>query len=1124
MRKITPKFALCLSLSRLFLTLMLCGMVCTLSVPLRAQEVTAAITGKVTDPTGAVIPNAKVTATDTQRGTVWTTITNGDGNYNLPRVPVGTYTVKIESQGFQAAEQSNVLLVLNQVAKLDFQLPVGSTTNTVEVTSAAPLLQTESTQLGSVLDARTNAQLPLATRNYVQLTLLTAGSVHPDPSSFESGQTTAASGRPYVNGNREQANNFILDGMDNNQVSDNLVGYAPSVDAIQEFNEITQNAPSEFGNFMGGIVSTSIKSGTNQFHGDVFEFFRNDVLNANSWSNNFTDSPRAKLRWNEFGGILGGPIKRDKLFFFVDYQGSRFDNPSSTGTASVFTQQERNGDFSQLLNPTLVPNGKTVQLYNPFSIVSGQRVPFANNQIPANLFSPVAVKILNSQYYPLPVNGALINNVYNTTHSAINGDQGDAKIDWTVSDKDRVFGRYSQSVIDNPSTNSIPIFYNSFANYPTHNGVLDWTRSVSPSFVNDARVGVNYVLVNNGAASNGVTNLAQSVGLPGIPSSFLPAMSFSNNLAGGIGNSDVYQLFADTVIQYEDTAILTKGSHTMHIGFQGWRQRINTFYSGNNGRAGTFTFNGQYTAGPIPTAKGGSTNSLGELTGAGEADFLLGLPAEVGGGVNGGTWGQRANILAGFFQDDWRVTSTLTVNLGLRYELHTPWVEVKDRQSNFGLTTGTFELAGQNGNSRALYNTYNGITNFQPRIGLAWSPESAKNTVVRAAYTESTYLEGTGTNLRLTINPPFAHENDAQYYADTLPLSTLDQGFLPFASNPSDPFAGATLRVWDPNVRPAVSNQWNLTLQHQFGSNTTLQAGYVGQRTTHLMVPMPYLQKQLLPDGTTAPSQYLSGNPTLQNEIGQISGTASNGNQSYNALQATLQKRLSGGLEGQVAYTYSKCMTDSSGYYGSWGGQTTPTSPYWQNLYDKKAEWGPCYYDATHILTSYVTYDLPLGRDRAFGKSMPRVVNAVVGDWQLSGIVSLHTGFPLTISASDASGTNSRGARADCIAPVHINGEQNSPSGGYQWFDPSAFAQPTSGFGTCGVGTVRGPGLHTLDMSFIKFFKFTESKDLEFRGEFINFTNTPILNSPNAGFGSGLGLLQSSQGARNIQFGMKFHF
>jgi len=1064
------------------------------------------------DPSGAAVANAKVTATSVERGTAYPSTTNADGYYNLPFLPVGMYNVKVENPGFQTATQSNIVLQLNQVAKLDFQLQVGNVETTVEVTAAAPVLQTESTLLGQVIDSRTNTTLPLATRNYVQLTLLAPGSTHPDPSSFTNGQTTASSGRPYVNGNREQANNFILDGLDNNQVSDNLVGYAPSVDAIQEFNEITQNAPAEFGNFMGGIISTTIKSGTNQYHGDVFEFLRNDKLNANSWSNNFEGSPRAKLRWNEFGGTFGGPIKKDKLFFFVDYQGQRFDTPTSIGATSLMTAAERSGNFSALL--------PGVQLYNPFNVVGGQRQPFAGNIIPASLLNPVSQKIVSdTTAYPLPTGSGLINNYLYASHTYINGDQGDAKVDWTISEKDRLTGRYSQSTVANPTTNNVPIFYNYFANFPTHTGVLDWTRTVSPTIVNEARGGVNYTLVNNGSAANGLSNFPQTVGLPGVVSSNLPSMSFSGGNAASIGNSDIYQLFADTVIQYEDTLNITKGSHNFHMGFQGWRQRIDTFYSGNNGRAGTFTFDGRYSAGPNPLATAGAGSGIAE------ADFILGLPAEIGGGVNGGTWGQRANIFAAFFQDDWHIRPNLTLNLGLRWELHTPWDEVKNRQTNFGLISGAVEFPDQNGNSAALYNTYNGITNFQPRIGLAWNVK--KDLVVRAAYTLSSYLEGTGTNLRLPINPPFAHETDANYTSLPLPSSTLTDGFLPLEANPTNPFAGALIRLWDPNIRPAVSNQWNLTIQKQFANNTTLQVGYVGQRTTHLMVPMPYFQKQLNPDGTVSGSPYLSGNPAVYDNISQISGTASNGNQAYNSLQAVLLKRFSNGLEYSVAYTYSKCMTDSSGYYGSWGGQTIPVSPYWQNLYDKRAEWGPCYYDVTHILTSYATYDIPFGHDRKFGKSINPVVNAIAGDWQANAILTLHTGYALTTSGPDASGTNSRGARPDCLSPTSVLGTQNSPLGGYQWFDASAsvFGPAATGtFGTCGVGTVRGPGLHTLDLSLAKFFNITERYNLEFRSEFVNFTNTPILNSPNTGLGTTMGLLQSAQGARQIQFALKFHF
>jgi hypothetical protein len=1084
------------------------------------QQVTAAFTGKVTDPSGAAVAGAKVTATDTERGTPWTTTTNSDGAFNLPRVPIGTYNVKVEQEGFQTATQSHLALEMNQVARLDFQLRIGSLSQTMEVSDAEPLLQTQGAQLGQNIDARTNEDLPLATRNYVQLTLLAPGSINPDPSTFKNGQTTMNSGRPNVNGNREQENNFILDGLDNNQVSENDVGYAPSVDAIQEFNEITNNAPAEFGNFMGAIISVTTKSGTNQYHGSAFEFFRNNVLNANEWSNNFNGDARPAVRWNNFGGTVGGPIKKDKLFFFADYQGSRDDTPTSIQTTTLYTAAERQGNFSQLL--TLA---SPIQLFNPFSVnAAGNRAPFAGNVIPSSLFSPAASKILTSQYYPQPTNGNLINNYQYAQNTAINGDQGDVKIDWNLSDKDRFYGRYSESRYDNPVTNTYPLIYNSFSTTPTHTGVVDWTRTISPSLVNEARFGVNYVFNNNGAATNGLNDFAQTVGIPGVPSAFLPGVNFNGGNVSNFGNSDIFQLFADAVIHYEDTLIYTKGSHTMHIGFQGYRYRIDTFYSGNNGEAGTFLFNGQYTT----TSTG---LKAGNGSGIAEADFLLGLPSEIQGGVNGGTWGQRSNSLAAFFQDDWRVTPNLTLNLGLRWELHTPWDEVRNRQANFNLATGQEYISGQScpfSDCNALYNQYNGITNFQPRLGVAWTPRGGK-LVVRAGYTLSNYLEGTGTNLRLPINPPFAHENDAQYTNSAvfgvMPGSTLDQGFLPFTSNTANQFAGATLRVWDPNIRPAVSNQWNLTLQYQLDPVTTVQASYVGQRATHLMVPMPYFQKVLNPDGTVSPTQYLAGNPTLLSEIGQISGTASIGNQDYEALQMLMKKRLSYGLEYSIAYTYSKCMTNNLGYYGQ-GGQSGQSNYYYQNIYNAAAEWGPCDYDATHNFVTNAVYDLPFGRDRHFGKGMNKAVDAVAGGWQAAGILSLHTGFPLTVTANDASNTLSRGPRADCISPADVLGQQGSPVGnGFQWYSPTGFAQPTNGtFGSCGVGTVRGPGLATLDFNLSKNFRITERQSFDLRAEFINLTNTPILNSPNNSVGSQLGLLNSSQGARNVQFAFKYRF
>src|SRR5262249_43898432 len=351
------------------------------------------------------------------------------------------------------------------------------------------------------------------------------------------------------------------------------------------------------------------------------------------------------------------------------------------------------------------------------------------------------------------------------------------------------------------------------------------------------------------------------------------------------------------------------------------------------------------------------------------------------------------------------------------------------------------------------------------------------------------------TTLRPPPTPPFTTEFNTTY-TGALPGSRTGQG-LTVLSSPSDPFSGAVIRLWNPDVRPAVVQQWNLTVQRQFTADTTVEVGYVGQHGTHLMVPMPYFQLQLLGTAAngspiTAPSPYLSGNPALKN-IGQISGTESNGNQRYDALQSTLRKRFGAGLQAQVAYTYSKAMANSSGYYGSWGGQTTPSSPYWQNLYDGKAEWGPTFFDTKHALSVYAVYELPVGRGKKFGDKLHPAANAVVGNWQISGIYQAHGGFPLTIFAtSDPSKTNSHGSRASCIGPAQVFGKQNASGAvGYQWFDPNAYDAPApASFGSCGVGTVRGPGLSTLDLSFQKFFPLSENKQIEFRSEFINFTNT----------------------------------
>ena len=856
------------------------------------------------------------------------------------------------------------------------------------------------------------------------------------------------------------------------------------------------------------------------------------------------------MRYNEFGATVGGPIKKDKLFFFGDYQGERFDFPASTSFINVFNARERAGDFGQICSAFssagMCTNG--IQLYNPKNVVNGNRafIPFNNLAAAGLTMDPVAQKLFSSSsLYPAALNGNLVNNQINTTRSETIGDQFDVKLDANLTEKDRLFGRFSWSRQDTPTDNSFPLLYNNFNNAPTKSLALDWTRSLSPSLVNEARIGFNYVLQNNGGQDKGLGNVGQTLGIadansrgPGLPA--IGGFTY----ASGIGNANVgaQQLFGDTVIQAEDAIVATYGRHIFHTGFQFWRERIDTFYAGNYGRTGIINFNGKFTAGPA------DTSSASAAAGFPEADFWLGLPEAVQRGIDTGTWGQRNNTVAAYLQDDWRAKDNLTLNLGLRYETHTPWGEVDNRQANFGMLSGTEYFAGKSGcpysNCNALYNSYNLGFDFQPRLGFAWSPGMFDGkVVVRGAYTVSSYLEGTGTNLRLPLNPPFAEEHNTLYDAFTYPGSTTDQGFS-ILTSPTDPFANAVIRLWNPDVKPSLSQQWNFSVERQFPGQTLLSIGYVGQNATHLMNPMPYFQRRLVGEAgcttassvlfqggsvPTCASPFLAGNPALAN-ISQISGTESNGDMFYNALQATLQKRFSNGLQYQVAYTYSKCMTNSIGYYGSWGGQVIPTAAYWQNLYNAKAEWAPCENDVTHMLTSYGVYELPFGHQKKFGSSWNPIENGVLGGWQVTGIFQLHGGYPSTVFASDNSGTGERTARADCIAPAtypktpyYLTG--GTPTPGIQWVNPADFGSQQLGqFGTCGVGTVRGPGLQSFDLGVQKEFPIKETKRLEFRAEFINFTNTPILNAANPSLGAGFGVVNTSQGERNIQFGLKLYY
>ncbi len=861
-----------------------------------------------------------------------------------------------------------------------------------------------------------------------------------------------------------------------------------------------------------------------------------------------------------FGGTIGGPIVKNKLFFFFDYQGQRFDHPSSTQPLSVFTAAERTGDFGDICvgDATHAPgftggfcNTPSQQLYDPLN----GNAHFANNVITEPI-DPVAQALFSSSLYPAPTGSGLQQNASYTSASLFDNNQYDVKIDYNATAKDHIFGRYSHAKQHNPTLNSLAILGTGFSDAPIENSVVDWSHTFGSTLLNDLRFGVNHIKLHNGTDfASSVGNLGNQLGIGnGNPSGVPGLLSIGfNTILSSIGNSGVQQKFDDAVIQASDTVIITHNRHVFHTGFEFWRDRINTFYTGNNGALGSINFTGIYSASapPIPGGTGGY----------GGADFYLGFPTNYGRGISGGEWGQRSSVFGAYLQDDWRATNNLTVNLGLRYEAHTPWVEEHDAQVNFDLLTG--QVLAPNcskvnlgtapttckQSSRGLYNGTYGGRDFQPRIGFAWTPASlGGKTVVRSAFSISSYMEGTGTNLRLSQNPPFsAAETFVNYNSlpSPTPPTTTDQGLVPVGA-PGDPFAGSLVRVWDPHVQPALTQMWNLTIQQQLGDSGTFQIGYVGQHGTHLMVPTPYLQRQYFPGnpcGTppcTAPSVFFSGNPTFQSDISQISGTASIGEMKYDALQAVFQKRYTGGLEYQVAYTYSKCMTDNSGYYGTWGSsQGVPANPYFQNLYNPRADYAPCYFDSKHILSAYAVYDIPFGRGKRFGHDVNGVVNAIAGGWSIDPIIQIHTGFPLALYnfTNDPSGAGSRGARPDCGPGAgRVFGRKPAFSGGqfigYQWFDPTPYSLPTNaeGFGSCPAqGPVRGPGFGDVDLSLQKNFTITERTRLQFRADFLDAFNRTNLNTDCCftawtAPGQGMGVISSSQPARNIQFALKLYY
>ncbi|MEX2264709.1 MAG: TonB-dependent receptor [Bryobacteraceae bacterium] len=1081
-----------------------------LSASLSGQTITATVTGLVADPSGASVADAKITATNAATNFSSTTQSNAAGTYTLLFLPSGTYNLTAEAAGFKKLSLGPIRLEVNQTARLDLKLEVGEITQSVEITDVAPVLQTESTTTGGVIDSGKLTNLPLNGRNFASLTILIPGAITTSPNGMNTaGRFQGGGSRPVVNGNREQTNNFIVEGIDTNDSIDNRIGYQPNVDALEEVNVLTGNAAAEFGNVGGGIVNATVKSGTNEFHGKALWFMRDEQLDANGYFGNRTPPPgggkaiRREFRRDIFGGVFGGPIKKDKLFFFLDYEGTR-QKDSGRAFGSVLPEEMRRGDLSRF----------TQVIRDPLN----NNAPFAGNIIPTSrITNPAALALFaDTTLYPLPnTTGTgplgISNNYQGTSRNELKNDQADVKVDYLLSDKDRVSGTWSIGRYRTaPSEVALPFQLPGGTEGPTTFSVLNWNRTISPTVINEARFGYSRVVI-----SDVVVDVAGQLGLDGnqklgIPGGQPIAGASLVTIGDGFtspGSAASISNTVDNKFQFFDNLTIQRGRHFIKTGGNIIRYQQNRFYPGNNGVLGRFDYTNRHT-------------------GVSTADFLLNTLSSKGRGSVTGKWGHRHSRIGLFVQDDWKLLPNFTLNLGMRYEYVQPLYEVADRQANIDLVTGELRLAGQNGNSRSLYNNY--PWSFMPRIGFAW--QVMPRLVVRSGYAISTFMEGTGANLRLTLNPPFFFESDVTYAPGS--PGDIRTGFVDVQPQGGGQPVGQ-VRAWNPDLRPQFTQQWNFAIEYQLNNATSFTAAYVGQKGTHLVAPREFNQPLADPGpvSTWRPIDQRRPLYSVAPLITNISGTDSSATMDYHSLQMTMRRQLASGVTFISSYTLSKSLTDNSGYYGTPG--VSGEGAYWANAYDRRGNRGLAFFDATHNFTWGGSYDLPFGRGRKFGSNMNRAADLIMGGWTFSSIVQLRTGFPFTVRGRDQTGQAVRGGvRADRLGSFSVNDSDRTIDA---WFGiqcrgggtPCPYADPAPGtFGNAGIGTERAPSFANWDASIGKIFNITERQHIDFRAEFFNFTNhvnwgapAQTINAQNFGtIGS------QANNPRNIQFGLKYVF
>jgi hypothetical protein len=1123
-----------------------------------AQRDLATLVGTVSDPSGGVVANAKVTLTETGTGQVYAFLTSSTGEFVRPALKPSIYSVSVSAPGFRTAEQKDILLRAGERTGVNITLTLGDVGQTVEVTGAAELLQTESTQVGAAMNSKTLTDVPLGgQRNFAYLARLSPGVLPAEPGARDSANGGFSAGGVRGNGQ----NNFLLNGVDNNvNTIDflNQTSYAvgPSVEAISEMSVQTNGFNAEYGRAAGAVINVNLKSGTNQLHGSVFEILQNKDLNANSWTNNQAGKPRGPYIQNQFGATAGGPIVKNKLFIFGDYQGTRIASSGgiqglgfSNSNATVPTPAMKTGDFSSILGAAASgtdANGNPINfvkgtIYDPLSTTGTPAAPisrtaFPGNKIPANRFDPAFAKLL--QQFPSP-NQPIITGTqptgdyfYNTPGSQ-QTDQGDLRLDYRLSEKDSVFGSMSWGNTNKTSVAPFPGALDNSGFSGTgeidlnRNGQISYTRVWTPTIVSETRASFTR-LVTSRVGANPNVDLFQQFGIGGYnpttaytANGGLPSMSASGYTGFG-GAQWGPTLEYNNVWDFVQNVAISKGSHAIKIGAE-FRQVKFPFFQ-VPAPHGIVNYSANETA--FPSTK---TSSLGPTvaasTGDAIASALLGQVDNASISTTNFISSQKV-AWAGYFQDDWKISRKLTLNVGLRYELWSPIGERFGNQANFDLQTMTlFIPKGTNQNlplppnfaaafpnvkvSRGSVSNYLipwDKFDFGPRLGIAYQLNT--KTVIRAGYgvfyggeenQGGSPNRGEGVPFNETVNmvrtpgtvSSFLGISDQNCTGCQYMPNGLTGGFpaSPFSLNATIKFIGVQT-----NFRNPMVHKWNLMVQRELPGNMALEIGYEGNHQAHQVIlgntdTYPNL-------GTTNSSisadstRYINAACATCQSVGTgLSMTVSNGFGNYAAGSAKLEKRFSHGLQFLTAYTWSHALANAG----------TPLSGSSNIGFPDPTNWGSGYssasWDIRHSFTSGFNYDLPFGKGKKLGTNMNRAADLLVGSWHANGLVSLRTGIAYGLSGS------CQGVWGRCepdLAPGFV--ADQAPAGGRtpnQWFDINAYkvAAPLTG-GTLGLQAMTGPPTKTLDFSVFKDFNVSERWKLQFRSEAFNLFNTPQFSTP----------------------------